>query len=183
MKLEFWVWKCRQIDQLYTPGNPRQHLCCIFLKSDRKILVFQGMPFQPKIFNLTFLPSTQSGLTKPEKFWKHEITMVLKTNDMWFGKNDFVPNFERKLRPSRASTRGAHGFGLLSTLPNLEIQACKGMHPRLDFLSPSPFFPYLLLKPTQKRDGKPTQNPSLLQAWFCIPKIFLPSDSQRVWGG
>jgi hypothetical protein len=29
-------------------------------------------------------------------------------------------------------------------------QACKGMHPRPDFLSPSPFFPYLLLKPTQK---------------------------------
>ena len=43
-------------------------------------------------------------------------------------------------------------------------QACKGMHPRPDFLSPSPLFPYLLLKPTQKRVGKPTQKPSLLQA-------------------
>jgi hypothetical protein len=54
---------------------------------------------------------------------------------------------------------------LLSFFDNfvLEVgQACKGMHPRPYFLSP--FFAYLLLKPTQKRDGKPTQKPSLLQA-------------------
>ena len=43
------------------------------------------------------------------------------------------------------------------------VQGCKRDHPRPDFLSPSPFFAYLLLKPTQKWDGKPTQKPSLLQ--------------------
>ena len=50
-------------------------------------------------------------------------------------------------------------------------QACKGMHPRPDFLSPSQFFPYLLLKPTQKRDGKPTLNSSLSQAWV-LPNVW-----------
>jgi hypothetical protein len=45
-------------------------------------------------------------------------------------------------------------------------QGCKKDDPRPDFLSPSPFSLYLLLKSTQKGDGKPTQKPSLLQAWF-----------------
>jgi hypothetical protein len=43
-------------------------------------------------------------------------------------------------------------------------QGCKRDDPQPDFLSPSPFFPYHLLETTQKRDEKPTQKPSLLQA-------------------
>ena len=45
------------------------------------------------------------------------------------------------------------------------LQGCKKDYSRPDFLSP--FFAYLLLKPTQKRDKKPTKKPSLLQP--CSP--------------
>ena len=41
--------------------------------------------------------------------------------------------------------------------PHLD-HGCKTDHPRPDFLSQ---FPFLLLKPTQKGDGKPTQKPSI----------------------
>jgi hypothetical protein len=45
-------------------------------------------------------------------------------------------------------------------------QGCKRDHPRPDFLSPSPFFAYLLLKPTQKgmenpRKSHPFYNPGI----------------------
>ena len=46
-------------------------------------------------------------------------------------------------------------------LSNSHDQGCKRNDPRPDFLSPmgppSPFFSNLLLKPTQKGDGRPTQ--------------------------
>ena len=42
-------------------------------------------------------------------------------------------------------------------------QGCKRDHPRPDFLSLSPFFAHLLLKPTQKGDGKPMQKSSVSQ--------------------
>jgi hypothetical protein len=37
-------------------------------------------------------------------------------------------------------------------------QGCRRDDSRPDFLSPSPFFPYLLLKPTQKGDGNPRKS-------------------------
>ena len=50
-------------------------------------------------------------------------------------------------------------------------QGCKKDHLRLDFLSPSPFVAYLLLKPTQKRREKHCRR---YQTW----KIEIKSESK-----
>ena len=89
---------------------------------------------------------------------KHNI-ILLKFCNLWIFESQFLNETFKLI--SFALIFLNYFFIFKSALEN---QACKGMHPRPDFLSPSPIFPYPLLKHTQKRDGKPTQYPSLLQA-------------------
>jgi hypothetical protein len=52
------------------------------------------------------------------------------------------------------------------------VQGCESDHPRPDFLSPSPFFAYLLLKPAQKEMENPRKSHPFYNPAYVNLKIF-----------